>query len=146
MQKSILLIEDQEHVRQSVIFTLNATDSAQSGMARIIAGGKPEEVPRLTMHEAASGEAGLALFQQLKAEDKTPDLAIVDMRMGEGIDGMETIRRMREIDRKIPIIIYSAWVDFTLQDIKDLNGDSFIEIVSKPRIRDLRQQVDRILF
>lgn len=146
MSKSILIIDDQEHVRQNVMLSLNMTDAAQNGIARIIAGGQgASAAPRFVMHEAASGEEGLAVFEKQQSDGSPLDLVIVDMRMGDGIDGMETIRRLRQINHRTPIIIYSGWVDFTLQDIKNLDGDACLEIVSKPRIRDLRQQVDRLL-
>ena len=47
---------------------------------------------------AASGEEGLRLIPQLK-----PDLVIMDMRMG-GINGLETLRRIRQIDPKLLVI------------------------------------------
>lgn len=146
MKKSILLIDDEDHVRQTVILTLTATNTAQNGMAKLIGNAVQEDENIVTVIEAESGELGVEIFREKLEQNQTPDLLIIDMRMGDGIDGMETIRRIREIDRKTPIVIYSGWVDFSLEDIKRVNGDAFIEIVTKPRIRELFQQVNRILF
>ncbi len=52
---------------------------------------------------AGSGEEGLKLFPKLK-----PDLVIMDVRMG-GINGLETLRRLREIDSKQLVIMMTAF-------------------------------------
>ena len=51
---------------------------------------------------ANSGEEGLKLIQSLK-----PNLVIMDIRMG-GINGLETLRRMRQVDAKLPVIMMTA--------------------------------------
>ena len=52
---------------------------------------------------AGSGEEGLKIFPKLK-----PDLIIMDVRMG-GITGLETLRRLREIDSKQLVIMMTAF-------------------------------------
>ncbi|MEO7677706.1 MAG: sigma 54-interacting transcriptional regulator, partial [Verrucomicrobiota bacterium] len=52
---------------------------------------------------AGSGEEGLKLFPKFK-----PDLVIMDVRMG-GITGLETLRRLREIDPKQLVIMMTAF-------------------------------------
>src|SRR3954471_3520162 len=52
---------------------------------------------------ANSGEEGLKLIPKLK-----PDLVIMDIRMG-GISGMETLRRIRQIDSKLLVILMTAY-------------------------------------
>lgn len=52
---------------------------------------------------ASSGEEGLKIFPKLK-----PDLVIMDVRMG-GINGLETLRRLREIDAKQLVIMMTAF-------------------------------------
>ncbi|MBU1195966.1 MAG: sigma-54 dependent transcriptional regulator [Proteobacteria bacterium] len=52
---------------------------------------------------AASGEAGLEIVKQ-----NTLDLVIIDMRL-PGISGMETFKRIKEIDSKLPAIIVTAY-------------------------------------
>ncbi len=52
---------------------------------------------------ANSGEEALKLIPKLK-----PDLVLMDVRMA-GITGLETLRRLREIDAKLPVIMMTAY-------------------------------------
>ncbi len=84
MSKSkLLVVDDEEDVRYSFqrIF-----DSAEIELAT-----------------AASGEEALKVIPQLK-----PDLVMMDIRMG-GISGLETLRRIRQLDSKLPVILMTAY-------------------------------------
>jgi nitrogen regulation protein NR(I) len=59
--------------------------------------------PDIGLTTAASGEEGLKLVPRLK-----PDLVIMDIRMG-GINGLETLRRLRQLDAKLPVIMMTAY-------------------------------------
>jgi nitrogen regulation protein NR(I) len=59
--------------------------------------------PDIELTTASSGEEGLKLIPKLK-----PDLVLMDIRMG-GISGMETLRRIREIDSKLLVILMTAY-------------------------------------
>ena len=52
---------------------------------------------------AGSGEEALATIPRLK-----PDLVMMDVRMG-GMTGLETLRKLREIDSKVPVIMMTAY-------------------------------------
>ena len=52
---------------------------------------------------AASGEAGIEIVKQ-----NALDLVILDMRL-PGINGMETFKRIKKIDLKLPVIIITAY-------------------------------------
>ncbi|MBM3839674.1 MAG: sigma-54-dependent Fis family transcriptional regulator [Verrucomicrobia bacterium] len=59
--------------------------------------------PEVQITTASSGEEGLKIIPKLK-----PDLVIMDVRMG-GISGLETLRRLRQLDAKLPVIIMTAY-------------------------------------
>src|SRR6201988_509776 len=59
--------------------------------------------PETELTTAASGEEGLKLIPRLN-----PDLVIMDVRMG-GISGLETLRRIRQIDSKLLVILMTAY-------------------------------------
>ncbi len=61
------------------------------------------ESPDIQVATAASGEEGLKLLPKVQ-----PDLVIMDVRMG-GISGLETLRRLRQIDAKVPVIMMTAY-------------------------------------
>lgn len=59
--------------------------------------------PELELHTASSGEEGLRLIPKLK-----PDLVLTDIRMA-GLNGLETLRRIRQFDPKLPVILMTAY-------------------------------------
>src|SRR5437867_12060617 len=59
--------------------------------------------PEIELTAASSGEEGLKIIPKLK-----PDLVILDRRMG-GIDGLETLRRIRQIDGRLLVIFMTAY-------------------------------------
>jgi two-component system nitrogen regulation response regulator GlnG len=61
------------------------------------------EGPEVEVHTVGSGEEGLATIPELK-----PDLVIMDIRMG-GLNGLETLRRIRETDARLPVIMMTAY-------------------------------------
>jgi two-component system nitrogen regulation response regulator GlnG len=61
------------------------------------------DTPGIEIETAASGEEGLKIIPRFK-----PDLVIMDIRMG-GMNGMETLRRLRQIDAKLPVIMMTAY-------------------------------------
>src|SRR5205823_11096148 len=61
------------------------------------------ESPEIELTTASSGEEGLKVIPKLK-----PDLVMMDVRMG-GISGMETLRRIRQMDTKLLVILMTAY-------------------------------------
>src|ERR1041384_6321827 len=59
--------------------------------------------PEIEISTASSGEEGLKQIPRFK-----PDLVIMDVRMG-GISGLETLRRLRQTDARLPVIIMTAY-------------------------------------
>jgi DNA-binding NtrC family response regulator len=56
-----------------------------------------------TVESAASGEAGLKIIG-----NQVPDLVIVDIRL-PGMSGLETFKRVHEIESKLPVIMMTAY-------------------------------------
>jgi two-component system nitrogen regulation response regulator GlnG len=61
------------------------------------------ESPEIELQTASSGEDGLRLIPKFK-----PDLVIMDIRMG-GLSGLETLRRIRQMDSKLLVILMTAY-------------------------------------
>jgi two-component system nitrogen regulation response regulator GlnG len=60
--------------------------------------------PEVELTTASSGEEGLRIIPKLK-----PDLVILDNRMGAGMTGLETLRRIRQSDSKLLVILMTAY-------------------------------------
>jgi nitrogen regulation protein NR(I) len=59
--------------------------------------------PEIELTTASSGEEGLKLIPKIK-----PDLVLMDIRMG-GMNGLETLRRIRQMDSKLLVILMTAY-------------------------------------
>jgi len=59
--------------------------------------------PEIELTTASSGEEGLKLIPKIK-----PDLVLMDIRMG-GLNGLETLRRIRQMDSKLLVILMTAY-------------------------------------
>lgn len=59
--------------------------------------------PEIEIETASSGEEGLRIIPRFK-----PDLVMMDVRM-TGMTGLETLRRLRQTDAKLPVIIMTAY-------------------------------------
>ena len=59
--------------------------------------------PEIELTTASSGEEGLKQVARVR-----PDLVIMDVRMG-GMNGLETLRRIRQTDAKLPVIMMTAY-------------------------------------
>ena len=79
----LLLIDDEEDVRYSI--------------QRIF------DSPEIEFLTASSGEEGLKIVPKFK-----PDLVLMDVRMG-GMNGLETLRKMRSANPKLLVILMTAY-------------------------------------
>ncbi len=59
--------------------------------------------PEVEIATASSGDEGLKLIPKFQ-----PDLVMMDVRM-TGLSGLETLRRLRQTDAKLPVIIMTAY-------------------------------------
>jgi DNA-binding response OmpR family regulator len=94
---------------------------------------------------AASGEEGLT-----RARERYPDLVILDVMM-PGLDGLEVLRRLREADGRLPVLLLTAR-DAPADHVQGLEGGAD-DYVAKPfafevllaRVRALlrRQEAER---
>ncbi len=76
-----------------------------------------------TPHCRASGEAALAWCQT-----NEPDLLIVDIIMDPGIDGYETLKRIRAIYPHLPAIVFSGYSETSqVESALDLGNVSFLK-------------------
>ena len=114
----LLLIDDEADVRYSFKRIFDAAD--------------------MDIETASSGEEGLEKFPVFR-----PDLVIMDVRMG-GINGMETLRRMREIDAKVPIVMMTAY-GTTQTAIEAMKLGAFDYLLKPFDIPKLKEQVANAL-
>ncbi|HEY8038075.1 MAG TPA: response regulator [Methylobacter sp.] len=86
-------------------------------------------------------EDGLQGIEMTLAE--RPDLIFLDLRM-PGIDGVETLRRLKAIDETLNVYIVTAFANEYMEQLKGIHEDGFqFELASKPlsstQIRNIAQ-------
>ena len=95
-KKTILVVEDENKVRQDLCDTLRGVG--------------------YHIHEAANGKTGLQAYAEFG-----PNLIITDIAMPD-VDGIELIRTIRQTNLDIPIIaISSAWEYLEVADLFGAN-------------------------
>ena len=91
-----------------------------------------------TVREAEDGLKGIEM-----ASADRPDLIFLDLRM-PGIDGVETLRRLKTIDETLNIYIVTAFASEFMDRLKGAHDEGFqFELASKPltsaQIRNIAQ-------
>ena len=97
--KKILVVDDEENIR-----LLYQEELEEEGY---------------TVEVAAHGQEALEKVNTFK-----PDLVTLDIRM-PGMDGVETLRKIREVQRNLPVILCSAYGEYR-QDLTTWASDAYV--------------------
>jgi len=118
--RRILVIDDDPDIRRSyqiiLASSMDRTGSSGGRMSRLLALDE-EENREFDLAMAAQGREGFNLVRQALEDHKPFALAIIDIRIPPGWDGIETAARIREIDPHVEIIIVTAYSDRSLEEI-----------------------------
>src|SRR6266542_1052273 len=89
--------------------------------------------PEIELATASSGEEGLKTIPKFK-----PDLVIMDVRMG-GITGLETLRRIRQMDSKLLVILMTAYstTQTAIEAMKLGAYDYLLKPFDVPKLKDI---------
>src|SRR5215467_10520545 len=89
--------------------------------------------PEIELTTASSGEEGLKILSKLQ-----PDLVIMDVRMG-GMTGLETLRRIRQIDPRLLVILMTGYgtTQTTIEAMKLGAFDYLVKPFDVPKLRDI---------
>ena len=97
--KKILVVDDEENIR-----LLYQEELEEEGY---------------TVDVATNGQEALDKMKTFK-----PDLITLDIKM-PGMDGVETLRRIREVQRDLPVILCSAYGEYK-QDLTTWASDAYV--------------------
>ncbi len=89
--------------------------------------------PEIELTTASSGEEGLQLIPRVR-----PDLVLMDVRMG-GMNGLETLRRIRQMDSKLLVILMTAYgtTQTAIEAMKLGAYDYLLKPFDVPKLKDL---------
>lgn len=116
MMKKVLVVDDEENIR--MLYREEIEDMGYDV---------------ITVHDGASALAAI--------EKDRFDLVTLDMRM-KGMDGIETLRKLKEKDSSLPIIISSAYEEYK-NDFGSWCSEAYI--VKSADTSALRETIKKIL-
>lgn len=136
----ILLIDDMVSIhddfRKILIPNHPSPEKHLQDLSADLFGTNPEasaKLPPFEIDSAYQGEEGIKLVQQSLIDKKPYALAFVDVQMPPGMDGIETIMKIWELDNDIQIVICTAYAKYTWEDILERFGDTDrLFILKKP--------------
>ncbi|MBD3169663.1 MAG: response regulator [candidate division Zixibacteria bacterium] len=92
-------------------------------------------------YDVSLAESGEAAIQH--SADNDVDVALVDLKM-PGIDGLETLKRMRDIDPNTPIIIMTGYPTIETS-IKALRLGAYDYVIKPFKLNELKAAVEKAL-
>lgn len=102
-------------------------------MTEEVATNTEETTPEFEIETASQGQEGVEKIAAALKENKHYALAFVDIRMPPGWDGIETIKRIWELDSSVQIVICTAYSDYTWEEtVKELGKKDNLLILKKP--------------
>ena len=137
--RRIITIDDNQDIHQDFKTILTAPvptdelDQLESELFGDVAVAATRPFHDFDLVTAAQGQEGVEKIRIARAEDRPFALAFVDMRMPPGWDGMETARRIWEVDPDVQIVICTAYSDYSAEELAASfrNTDSLL-ILKKP--------------
>jgi len=139
MNRRVLVIDDMPELhadyRRVLAPSLEST-AADSLAADILGNYTPTEAvahQAFDVECASQGEEGLDMVERALAEGQPYAAAFVDVRMPPGWDGIETIKRIWQVDPDIQVTIVTAYSDYSWEHMqKELGATDQLLVLKKP--------------
>ncbi|MBP6096410.1 MAG: EAL domain-containing protein [Methyloversatilis sp.] len=137
-KRRILVIDDNpaihEDFRKILCPAEQLSDELRDAAAAVF--GMPPKPARAVEYEvdaASSGQDGLDRIRRKILDERCYSLAFVDMRMPNGWNGIETVRRIWELSPGLQVVLCTAYSDFSWDQIRTElpHSDRFL-ILKKP--------------
>ena len=131
VNRRVLIVDDNTAIHDDFrkVLSVGAEQSAHDQLAALEAGlfgdsPRPTVRPQFEIDSAHQGRDGVDKVAQALKQGRPYAMAIVDMRMPPGWDGLETIERMWAIDPHIQVVICSAHADYDWMEVVQRLGHS----------------------
>lgn len=142
----ILVIDDNQAIHSDFIKILGTTKS-QSGMKDAKLGKleslifqneinhtrQHDQLPTFEIDTALQGKEGIEKIAASIRNNKPYSIAFIDIRMPPGLDGVETTKRIWEMDENIQVVICTAFSDYSWEEtVAKLGTRDNLLILKKP--------------
>ena len=142
----VLVVDDQHEIHDDFEEMLRPTYAQPAAADDLAAAFVDQEetpfLPEFELLHASTGEEACSLIRAGREANRPIAVAYVDIRMPPGIDGIETIRRVRTFDRDVEIVIMTAYTDKSLPEIvHDMELLHKLLYIRKPFVHEEIQQI-----
>ncbi|WP_029894590.1 ATP-binding response regulator [Desulfohalovibrio reitneri] len=129
LYRDILCLEEEETTLLSAL--QESSDEAGPAPAR----------QRFDLTLCRSGEEAVERMREAVDQGEAFVVALVDVRLGSGMDGVETAQRLREMDELLEIVVVTAYNDISLSELnRRIQPPERLLYLQKPfRPQELRQ-------
>ena len=131
-KRRILVIDDSESIHKDFHRVLcpkkSGVDADLSLLEETLFGlesssAEPAE-PEFELDSALQGQEGLAKVKQALEAGRPYALVFLDYRMPPGWNGVETLRHLRKVAPSLPVVLCSAYSDYSWEEILLEFGES----------------------
>ena len=144
----VLIVDDEAGIHSDFKDMLNPdrtqtlTDELAETLLDEVSENKTSFLPNFELLHATSGEEAYDIICAGKASNHPIAVAYIDVRMPPGIDGVEAIRRIRQIEKDIELVIMTAYTDKPLPEIvRDMELLNKLLYIRKPFAPEEVQQI-----
>jgi CheY-like chemotaxis protein len=148
--RRILVIDDNCAIHNCFREILRSADSGKSaldeGKARLFGEATSgRRAAGFTMESAYQGAEGIELVRGALDKGQPYAVAFVDMRMPPGMDGIETITKLWELDADLQVVICTAHSEYGWHDLAKLGSSDRLLILKKPfDLVEVRQMAEAL--
>jgi diguanylate cyclase (GGDEF)-like protein len=138
----VIVIDDNESIHDDLKKALTPGGGNSSDLdeleAELFGGDEPEgpaAVPALEydITSAFQGEEGVDIVKSALRMGERFGVAFVDMRMPPGIDGVDTIERIWQIDPDVQVVVCTAYSDYSWEEmVERLGVTDRLLVIKKP--------------
>ena len=147
----ILVVDDQEEIHDDLEDMLNFNTMRAAGNSKsetevlvdlFLDESKKSYLPDFEILHAASGEQACEIVKASTESNRPIAVGFIDVRMPPGIDGIEAIRQIRQVDKNIELVIMTAYMDKPLSEIiHDMELLHKLLYIRKPFVQEEIQQL-----
>lgn len=129
--KTVLVVDDELVIHE--MYDLILKPDPPAPLASLMDGEKPSAAPSRNFNvlHAAGGEEAIHVAQERSERSRPIQLALVDLRMSP-IDGVETIRKIHEVDPRMRFVIVTGFAQEAEKAKSERLAGLAVEVVSKP--------------
>ena len=143
--RRVLIVDDQQEIHddfREMLPPIGGAPPAEGLAAAFLDEEEEPFLPEFELLHARNGEEAFEIIRAGRDSNRPVAVAFIDIRMPPGIDGIETIRRVRRVDRDVEIVIMTAYTDRSLPEIvEDMELLHKMLYIRKPFAHEEIQQI-----